>query len=450
MKRIKHKLQPVLLLLVILLSSTTLFAQTSTNRMNLQQCIQYGMSNNATILKSQLEVQRSQEQRVQTRANYLPQVNGSASITDNLQLQTSIIPGEFFGQPGQNIAVQFGTQYNVQMGIDARQTLYDQSLIYGLKMSEQNTKLSAFTAKKTEEQLIYDIASAYYAAQVTYTQQSIVQSNLVQIDTLLKITRVQLENGFAKQLDIDRLLVNQTNLQTELENSILNYQQQLLLLKYYIGMPQETAIELPIITGEQQVSGILIDVEALSQTDLNIIQAQQELNALTLKQIKAGYLPTLALNFHTGLQAQQNDLRIFGKDANWFPNSYVGLSLQVPIFDGLAKQSRTKQVKLQIQESELDKQYFLEGLKMQRTNANNKLRMNKTALENQLRNIELAQNNYETTRIQYVAGIGSMAELVNAETSLKESQTNYLKALIQVKLAELELIKTTGNISSIN
>jgi len=87
---------------------------------------------------------------------------------------------------------------------------------------------------------------------------------------------------------------------------------------------------------------------------------------------------------------------------------------------------------------------------MQRTNANNKLRMNKTALENQLRNIELAQNNYETTRIQYVAGIGSMAELVNAETSLKESQTNYLKALIQVKLAELELIKTTGNISSIN
>ena len=448
MKQIKQIVQ--LALFLFQFSGGTAFAQTSSKMMNLQQCIQFGMSNNATLLKSQLEVQRTQEQRIQTRAGYLPQVNGSASLMNNLQLQTSIIPGEFFGQPGENIAVQFGTQYNVQLGIDASQTLYDQSLIYALKMNDQNTKLMGFSAKKTEEQLIYDIATAYYAAQVTFTQQNIVQSNLAQIDTLLNITRVQLENGFAKQLDLDRLLVNQTNLQTDLENSLLSYQQQLLLLKYYMGMPQETAIELPILTGNEQVSGILIDGESLSSTDMNILQAQQDLYAISLQQIKAGYLPTLVLNFHTGLQVQQNDLRIFAKDANWFPNSYVGLNLQIPIFDGLAKHSRVKQLNIQIQESELDKQYFLEGLKMQRANANNKLRMNKTALENQLRNIELAQNNYETTRVQYVAGIGSMAELVNAETSLKESQTNYLKALVQVKLAELELIKTTGNISSIN
>ena len=448
MKQLNQIVQ--LALFLFLFSGGIVFAQTTSNTMNLQQCIQFGMSNNATLLKSQLEVQRTQEQRIQTRAGYLPQVNGSASLMNNLQLQTSIIPGEFFGQPGENIAVQFGTQYNVQLGIDASQTLYDQSLIYALKMNDQNTKLMGFSAKKTEEQLIYDIATAYYAAQVTFTQQNIVQSNLAQIDTLLNITRVQLENGFAKQLDLDRLLVNQTNLQTDLENSLLSYQQQLLLLKYYMGMPQETTIELPILTGNEQVSGILIDAESLSSTDMNILQAQQDLYAISLQQIKAGYLPTLALNFHTGLQVQQNDLRIFGKDANWFPNSYVGLNLQIPIFDGLAKHSRVKQLNIQIQESELDKQYFLEGLKMQRTNANNKLRMNKTALENQLRNIELAQNNYETTRVQYVAGIGSMAELVNAETSHKESQTNYLKALVQVKLAELELIKTTGNISSIN
>lgn len=417
--------------------------------MDLRQCIQYGLTNNAQIQQSQLAVSRTNEQRNETRAGYLPQIDGSVSLTNNLQLQTSILPGEIIGQPGTNVAVQFGTKYNVMAGIDAQQVLYSQSLIYSMKLSEKSSKISAISAKKTEEQVIYDIASAFYAAQVSFTQQAIIASNMAQVDTLLRLTTIQFDNGFAKQIDLDRLTVNRTNLQTDFDNSNQAYQQQLMMLKYYMGMPLETELNLPLIDNEANVVK-LTDPEALNQTDLSLLQAQQDLYSMQLKQIKAGYIPTLSLAFHSGIQIQQNDLRIFGKDADWFPNSYVGLNLSVPIFDGLARNSRVKQMTFQLKESELSEQYLLEGLKMQRTNALSKLQINQSALEKQQRNIELSRKIYEVTQAQYTGGVVTLTELVNAETALKESQTNYLQALVQVKLAELDLIKTTGTFTSLN
>jgi outer membrane protein TolC len=449
MKERKSNYRPRLLMLLAFLAGSMSFARAQSSEMTLQQCIQYGLTNNSGVLKSKLEIDRTNEMRTETRSNYLPQVSGNAQLIDNLKLQTSILPGEIIGQPGTQVAVQFGTTYNLSAGIDATQVLYDQSLIYAMKITEQSTKVSEINAKKTEEQLIYDIASAYYAAQITLTQKKLVESNLAQVDTLLRLTQVQFENDFAKQLDLDRLNVNYTNLQTELANSNTNYEQQLMLLKYYMGMPLESKIELPVITGNEQVSSI-VDPEGLNDTDLQLIQAQRDLYNYNLKQIKAGYIPTLSVSFRSALQLQQNDLRIFSKDANWFPNSYIALNLSVPIFDGLAKNSRVQQTNIQIKQLELDEKYLTESLKMQRTNANNALTANKAALESQQRNIELAKKVYETTQAQFVGGIATMSDLVNAETSLRDAQTNYLRALVQVKLGELDLIKSTGNIRSLN
>ncbi|MNU80259.1 Outer membrane protein TolC precursor [compost metagenome] len=438
-----------LLMLLALLAGSMSFVRAQSGQMSLQQCVQYGLTKNSGVLKSKLEIDRMNEKRNETRADYLPQVNGSVQIMDNLKLQTSILPGELVGQPGTQIPVQFGTKYNTSAGIDAKQVIYDQSLIYGMKLTAQSSKVSEINARKTEEQLIYDIASAYYAAQVSFTQKELVESNLAQVDSLLKITQIQFDNDAAKQLDLDKLTVNLTNLQTELATSTSNYEKQLILLKYYMGMPLDAAIEVPTIDMSQQ-SATMINTETLNNTDLELLQAQRNVYSVTLQQIRAGYLPSLSLNFHSSVQNQQNTLRMFEKGARWFPNSYVGLNLSIPIFDGLSKNSRVKQTKIQMEQSELEEQYLAENLKMQRTNANNTLKTNQAALVSQQRNIELAQKVYTITQAQFVGGIATMTDIVNAETSLRDAQTNYLRALIQVKLGELDLIKATGNIRSLN
>lgn len=438
-----------LLMLLTFLAGSMSFARAQSGPMSLQQCVQYGLTNNAGVMKSKLEIDRMSEKRNETRAEYLPQVNGAISVQDNLKLQTSILPGELIGQPGTQVPVQFGTKYNTSAGVDAKQIIYDQSVINAMKLSKQNTKVSEINTRKTEEQLIYDIASAYYSAQVSYTQKQLVESNLIQVDSLLKITQIQFDNDAAKQLDIDKLMVNLTNLQTELATSTTNYEKQLILLKYYMGMPLDASIEVPAIDITQE-SASMINTATLNTTEVELIQAQRDVYAMTLQQIKAGYIPSISLNFHSSIQNQQNTLHMFQKDARWFPNTYVGLNLNIPIFDGLAKNSRVKQTKIQMEQSILEEQYLTENLKMQRTNANNALKTNQAALASQKRNIELAQKVYTVTQAQFVGGIATMTDIVNAEMSLRDAQTNYLKALVQVKLGELDLIKSTGNIRTLN
>jgi len=438
-----------LLMLLALLAGSMSFVRAQSGQMSLQQCVQYGLTKNKGVLKSKLEVDRINEKRAETRAEYLPQVNGTVSVQDNLKLQTSILPGELIGQPGTQVPVQFGTKFNTSAGIDAKQVIYDQSLIYSMKLTRQSTKVSEINARKTEEQLIYDIASAYYAAQISFTQKQLVESNLSQIDSLYKITQIQFDNDAAKQLDLDKLTVNKTNLQTELITSTRNYEQQLLLLKYYMGMPLESSIEVTSIDLNAQ-SATIIDTKSLDNTDLELNLAQREVYSVTLQQIKAGYLPSLSLSFHSSIQNQQNNFRIFSNDAKWFPNSYIGVNLNIPIFDGLAKNSRVKQTRIQIEQSVLEEEYLTENLKMQRENANNTLKANQAALTSQQSNIELAQKVYTVTMAQFVGGIATITDIVNAENSMRDAQTNYLKALVQVKLGELDLIKSTGNIRTLN
>ncbi len=442
-----HRLS--LLMLLALLAGSMSFVRAQSGQMTLQQCVQYGLTKNKGVLKSKLEIDRANEKRTETRSEYLPQVSGSVSFQNNLKLQTSILPGELIGQPGTQVPVQFGTKYNTTAGIDAKQVIYNQSLIYSMKLTRQSTKVSEINARKTEEQLIYDIASAYYAAQISFTQKQLVESNLAQIDSLYKITQIQFDNDAAKQLDLDKLTVNKTNLQTELTTSTTNYEQQLLLLKYYAGMPLDASIEVTSIDLNGQ-SATIIDTKSLDNTDLELNMAQREIYSVTLQQIRAGYLPSLSLNFQSSVQNMQNDLRMFEKGAKWFPTSYIGLNLSIPIFDGLAKNSRAKQTKIQIEQSVLEEEYLTENLKMQRENANNTLKANQAALTSQQSNIELAQKVYTVTMAQFVGGIATITDIVNAETSLRDAQTNYLKALVQVKLGELDLIKSTGNIGSLN
>lgn len=432
----------------LLLAVSNAFGQSS-NPLSLQQCIDYGVAHNATVVKADLETQKTEFMRDEVRAAYLPQVNGNVQLIDNLKLQTMLLPGEFVGQPGTKVPVQFGTLYNLTAGIDATQQIFNPGAIQAMKIANQTQTINSLNQQKTRQQLTYDIANAYYAAQITLTQRNLIEANLNKIDTLLQLTTVQFNNDFAKKVDVDRLQVNLTNLQTELANSKSNYEQQLMMLKFYMGMPLDETIAVPEISMNEKASTTLVNPENISNVDSQLLQAQQQLNELNIKQIRSGYLPTLSMTFHTAEQFQQNDLRIFGKDANWYPQTYLAFNLNVPIFDGLTKRSKVQQTQIQMKQLEADQQYLNSSIKMQVANSVNKLTVSLSSLETQKRNIELANEVYKTTQVQYQNDAISLSELVNAENELRVAQTNYLTALIQARMAELELIKATGNYNEI-
>lgn len=448
-----ERLSPLYILLffaLMMFGGSLANAQNGTTGISLKDAVKYGLSNQTSLKKSNLEYEKNIQKYREALSNYLPQIKASGSINDNLKLATQILPGAIFGQPGNDVAVQFGTKYNVSGGIDANQIIYDQSLLTAIKASKESNEMALLNKQKNEEQIIFDIASSYYSAQITGIQRDIVQANLSKIDTLLLITKSQYENGFAKKTDYSKLLVNQVNLKTELQNIETSYQQQLLLLKFYMAYPVDSSITLPLgINAYQAPIANKTGLQNGITTDLKLLETQNRLTQINLKQIRAGYLPTLSASFRFNYQAQQNSTDFLSNQTNWFPNSFLALNLSIPLFDGFNKVAKTQQLKIQIKQNELDQLNLKENIKMQVLSASYKMKINSSTVGTQYENVNLAEEVYESVKLQYKEGTTSMSELLNAETSLKEAQTNYLKALVQVKVAELDILKSSGELTLI-
>jgi len=408
----------------------------------------YGLANNPEVQKAGLATEQSEWKVKEVYSALYPQIKGNVSIMDNLKLQTSILPGEIIGAPGTLVPVQFGTQYNATAGIDASQILFDPGVLSGVRMANQSIDITALNKDLTEEQLLFNIAQAYYAAQITATQKAILENNLKSMDTLALISKVKFEADFILKTDYDRVLINQANLRTEIQNLNLNYEKQLGLLKYYSGMPMDSAIT---------VASALTELEMIEAPELNsantlnmrMLQMQNDFYYLNIKQVQSGYIPNVSLSFRYAYMAMQDDLNIFGSDAQWYPMSYLTLNVNIPIFDGFAKSRKVQQIEIDMDKNLLDQEYTKSAQEMQYQNALNNLKISTTSLEVYKQNIELAEAVYQTTKLQFQNEISSLTDLLNVETSRNQAQSNYMAALIQIKIAQLELLKSTGNIKLI-
>lgn len=420
-------------------------AQTS---MSLNDCLNYGLSHNAGVQKSSLETEKSEVKVKEVYSALYPQVRGSASINDNLKLQTSILPGEIFGQPGVMVPVQFGTQYNVTTAIDATQILFDPGVLSGVRLANKSIEIASLNEQVTQEQLLFSIAQAYYSIQITMAQQGILEENLKNMDSLVNIARAKYETQFILRTDYDRVLFNRSNLENEIRTLGVNYEKQLRLLKYYTGIPMDSVISVESATAEVTITEVP-QYDSTKTLDVQMLGLQQEMYDLNIKQVQSGYVPSLSLSYRYAYMAQQNDLKIFGSNSQWYPMSYLTLNLSVPIFDGFAKSRKVQQLEIEIDKTRLDLENTIAYQNMQYENALGNLAMSLSSLEISKQNMELTQKIYQNTKLQLEAEMSGMTEMLNAETTLNQAQSNYLGALIQLKISQLELLKSTGNIKTI-
>ena len=185
------------MILVSMVSSTSLFAQDSTEKLTLEQCVQFAIKNSHDAKIADLELEGAENQIKEIRGTGLPQVNGFATFDDNLKLPTQMLPGEFFGQEG-TIPVQFGTNYAATAGVEANQLIFSQSYFVGLQASRASKEYYKLNQLKTDEDIIYQVASNYYNALNIQEQLTIIDDNLERLTQLLKIMQVRMENDLVR------------------------------------------------------------------------------------------------------------------------------------------------------------------------------------------------------------------------------------------------------------
>lgn len=413
------------------------------------QAVDYAKKNSMQVKNALLDIRIRQQGNREITSAAFPQVNGSVNLTKYIDLPTSLIPGEFFGgAPGTFIPVQFGTEYNGTYGVTIDQLLFDGQVFVGLQARRASIDFYTMAEQVTEEQIKANVYKVYWQLVVGQRQIATIDANIARAEKLLSDTRALFENGFAEKLDVDKTTVTLANLRTEKTRVENTLKTGYIGLKYLMGMPVKSELVLTDSLSDESIKdGLLTDsVRYPDRKEFQLLETQIRLNKYDIKRHQFTYIPKVSLVGNYSRNAQRNDFDFFKGGRDWFTITYIGLNLNVPIFDGFAKDSRIKSARLALQKTENQLADLKNQIDQEVDQAIITIRNAIVTLDLQKQNMELANSVYNQTKVKYDNGLGSNLEITVAETDLRTAQTNYYTALYDAIVARIDYLKAIGKL----
>ena len=440
------------IILITILLLTASFQAQEVKSLTLKDAITYALENKADAKKAKLKVQNSEYQIQEVRARALPQVSATGSLNYNPIIQTTVIDGAGFGAPGTTIQAAFGQEWTSGAGVSLNQALYDQSVFIGLKAAKTTREFYQVNAQLTEEQVIERVANAYYQVYVQRERLLVLENNLANTSKVKNIIKGQFDNGLAKKIDLDRVSVKVSNINTQRQQAQNAVELQENALKFYIGMPIETKISIPQTEFEVTPLALSENPDATSRTDYLLLKKQEQLLKYQKKSVEAGYYPSLSLSGSYNYIGQGPEMPWFKKPAEgvyWSDFAAIGLNLKIPIFAGFGTRARVRQAENSLESLKVDLEDTKLSLDLAYTNAKKQIENSIITINNQKENAQLAKEVLENTNNNYIQGLASLTDLLDAENALTEAQNNYTSALLDYKLAEVQLLKSKGELKTI-
>ncbi|WP_296142936.1 TolC family protein [uncultured Flavobacterium sp.] len=426
--------------------------QAQAQTLTLKDAIKYALENKADSKKAKLQVENSNYQIQEVRSRALPQITANGNMTYNPILQLNALPGDIFGAPGTTVLAPLGQEWTATGGVSLTQAIFDQAVFTGLKAAKTTREFYQINQQLTEEQVIERVANNYYQVFVQREKLAVVDSNYVNTSKVRDIIKGQFENGLAKKIDLDRLTVNLYNINTQRQQLINAVQLQENSLKFYMGMPIETPILIPDTEFEVTPQMLSEAPNTATRTEYLLLEKQEQLLTYQKKAIIAEYYPTLSLSGSYNYIGQGPEMPLGAKPADgvyWSDYSSIGLNLRIPIFTGFGTRARVRQADVDIRKNKEDMIDTKLSLDLAYENAKTQINNSLITIKNQGENVQLAQEVLDNTKNNYYNGLAPLTDLLDAENSHVEAQNNYTSALLDYKLAEIQLIKAKGELRTL-
>lgn len=439
-------------LTTVLFSFSKLYAQkvnADTLIYTVEDCIQYALENHLDIKNTKIDEKVNQQKVYQVRATGLPQINGEAQYQYFAEIPTTLIPNFFGGRPNEYIPVQFGVPHNWSAGVTASQLIFSGSYIVGLQAAKTVAELSRKNTKRQEAEVRAAVQKAFYTALLTQENIKLIEVNLIRLDSTLR-TLIELQKaGYADKIAVDRIQVAKNNLEIERKKLQNAAALTLNLLKFQMGMEINTPLKIKGTLNLENTPSIPLSEKPdyTQRPEYQLLQTQIKLSQLSLKAVRAEYLPTLASFVSASTSGPNQKFYFFNYDQRWFPAVIIGARINIPIFDGFGKYARANQAKLEKQKAENSLLRFTQAAELEVANARTNYLNALNTLEIQKKNVELAQEVYNTTQLKNASGKASYLEITDAENALKTAQINYYNAQYDAIMAKIDYLKAVGKLN---
>lgn len=444
-------MKTIITLFISCLVLTSVHAQedASVTQLSLEDAIQYAVNNSYDMSYSDMDVRAARRRNKELTAIGLPQINGDISFNNYLALPTTVLPANAF-QPNapedELIGVQFGTDYNATASLRASQLIFDGTYFIGLKAAKKYTELNLHARMQTENEVRKSITEAYGLAVLSVQSHAILNENYTSLEGLFNETEKMFEAGFREELDVDQLRLQLAALGNNRRQAERNVEITHNLLKFQMGMPVSQEIVLTSVIEELADVSYMPqmlerDAELDNHTDILTAQSNVELRQLNVRVEQMAGVPNLGATFTTQQQAFRNDFDFFGENGEWFPNTFWGLQLNVPIFSGFQRYNKVQQARIDVERAQRQLDQARESIQLEIATQKSNFASAMEIFNTEKENLELAEKINDTTRKKYQEGLSSSFEIQQAETQLLNAQNSYLQAAYEVVSARAALQK---------
>jgi len=427
--------------LTVCLAAAGLFGASAQMRLTLDEAVDLALSENPTIKVAELEVARYDYVKRQTWGNLLPQLTASGSY------QRSIVKSEMRG------GISFGADNTFALQGDLTLPLFAPQVYRTMKMNDAERAAAVEAARASRIDLVAEVRKAFYNILLAEQSLAVLHESEATVRRTVEDTRLQYDNGLASEYDLLTAQVQLSNLRPTIlqtENSIKLAK---LMLKMYLSIPEEVEIE---VDGELDgmrdevlagTDGLSADVS--ENSNLRTLELQEELLRRSLRAANAGRLPSLGAfgsATYTG-----NDMEPFmgmgagdGSKYFWTHPISVGVQLSVPIFAGLTRMNKSREIKNQIAQLSIQRDYARQQIDVQVRSALNDLLTARETMFAQERTVEQARKAYRISDTRYRAGAGTILELNSAQLSQTQAQLNFSQAIYDYLSAKAEYDRIIG------
>ncbi len=430
-----------LLLVSFILCSVNVNAQNKDSLLQdatLQNIIQYALKNQPVVQQSVIDEKITDLQIKSKLADWYPQINFNYFYQHAFDVQTTV----FDGTPR-----QIGVTNTSAFQFSASQAIFNRDVLLANRTKGDVRKQAKQQTENTKIDVVVNVSKAFYDVLTTEQQIKVVNENIVRLEKSLKDARAQYDAGVVDKTDYKRATIALNNAKaskkaneealkakTEYLKALMNYPENALIAIIYDSVSLENELAVDTLQG----------VDYAKRIEYLQLQTQKSLLEANVKYNKWDFLPSVSANGAYNFNYLNND---FGKlYSQSFPNSYAGLTLAFPIFQGGKRKYNIRQAEWQLKKTDLDIINLKNSVNTEYTTAIANYKSSLLNYQALKENILLAQEVYDVINLQYRSGIKTYLEVVNAETDLRTSQINYFNALYQVLISKIDVQKSLGDI----
>ena len=405
----------------------------------IQDCIRYAIEHNPDLRNAHLNEDITEAIIKSKLADWFPQVNLNYNLQHNFQLPTLNFNGTL---------THTGTVNTSGLQLGVTQNIFNRDVLLA---SRTSTDVRLQAQQNTKEQNI-DIAAmvskAFYDVILTKQQLSVTVQDIERINVSLKDAYYQYQAGITDKTDYKRATISLNNAKAQKKFGEESFIAKKAYLKQLMGYPFEIDLHLSYDT-TQMADEVYLDtlqnVNYSSRIEVQLLETQKKLQQYNLQYYKWSFLPDVSAFGNYNLNFLNNK---FGKLYNQsYPNSYAGLLLSIPIFQGGKRLQQIKQAQLEIKQVDNYITSLQNNINTQYVQALANYKSDLYNFYSLKENLALANEVYDVITLQYKSGVKTYLEVINAETDLRTAQINYYNALYRLLSSKVDVAQSLGNIN---